>query len=48
MRAVREMFAEMFNPRTLWIIIYVLATVVSLKAMSVYFGFSWLQALAAQ
>ncbi len=48
MREFRQKFAEMFNPRTLWIIIYVLAGVVSLKAMSVYFGFSWLQAFAAQ
>ena len=48
MREFRRQFAEMFNPRTLWIIIYVLGGVVSLKAMSVYCGFSWLQALAAQ
>jgi hypothetical protein len=38
----------MFAPRTLVMIIYVLTAVVALKAVSVYYGFSWLQALAAQ
>jgi hypothetical protein len=44
----RRQFSEMFATRTLVTIIYVLAAVVALKAISVYYGFSWLQALAAQ
>jgi len=44
----RRQFSEMFAPRTLVTIIYVLAAAVALKAISVYYGFSWLQALAAQ
>jgi hypothetical protein len=44
----RRQLAEMFAPRTLVLIIYVLTAVVVLKAISVYYGFSWLQALAAQ
>ncbi len=47
MREFRRQFSEMFAPRTLMMIIYVLAAVVALKAISVYYGFSWLQALAA-
>jgi hypothetical protein len=48
MREFRRLFAETFAPRTLVLIIYVLTAVVALKAISVYYGFSWLQALAAQ
>jgi hypothetical protein len=44
----RRQLSEMFAPRTLVMIIYVLTAVVALKAVSVYYGFSWLQALAAQ
>jgi hypothetical protein len=44
----RRQLSEMFAPHTLVAIIYILATVVALKAISVYYGFSWLQALAAQ
>jgi len=48
MQEFRRQVAEMFAPRTLVLIIYVLTTVVALKAVSVYYGFSWFQALAAQ
>jgi hypothetical protein len=48
MREFRRQVSDMFAPRTLVLIIYVLAGIVALKAISVYYGFSWLQALAAQ
>jgi hypothetical protein len=48
MQEFRRQVAEMFAQRTLLWIIYVLTAIVSLKAISVYYGFSWLQALAAQ
>ena len=48
MKEFRKQLGDMFAPRTLLLIIYVLTAVVALKAISVYYGFSWLQALAAQ
>lgn len=48
MKEFRRQLGDMFAPRTLMLIIYVLTTAVALKAISVYYGFSWLQALAAQ
>jgi hypothetical protein len=48
MKEFRRHFADMFAPRTLMVIIYVLTAAVALKATSVYYGFSWLAALAAQ
>jgi hypothetical protein len=48
MELFRELLSEMCSPRTLKVVIYVLTVVVCLKAISVYYGFSWATALAAQ
>jgi hypothetical protein len=48
MELIRSLFADMGTPRTLTTVIYVLAFIVAMKAISVYFGFDWATALAAQ
>lgn len=48
MDLIRELIFDMGSPRTLTLVIYVLAVVVALKAISVYYGFDWAVALAGQ
>lgn len=48
MPVLRELLSEMCAPRTLKVVICVLTIAVCMKAMSVYYGFSWAAALAAQ